>query len=560
MAESFTQEDFPYKTGQLYEKFRDETGYDKTEAAFSEILRKLKDKGLVDNPQYGHYQPSEQGWTRAEKLESGGDSRPSGYKTLVNVLQKFLQDFDHEAAVVNFSDLHEFNNDAFDDFRENPEIFLEAIDDARQNLDKDYLRFRNDLDGFDSNWNTIRNNDEEGNIISLEGNVVEVSERFTLREELDFECIQCGRTFTESSLIDDIEQPDECVCGSEKFEKGEEKLTDAKEFIVEGNGGIRCVLHSNILPDSVLDDTKLGNHVKVTGVLEFSEGRNSQPFLDVVSVRQTSRIDKKNYSKHDRKKVKEKVDEISQNQNPFEIFAESLVTEVKGRKDAKRVAAATLIGSPEKKISSIIIDSRKGGDALVKRISQVFDDAVHASGSLKPETYFEEVKWIENGALLEASQGVLCVQDFARLEPEDKRILRSAETTGSFKSGDEEFRVQNDLIASSHTRPEDDIFDLVCDVSTASKSDVADSFQSGDEYMLENELEVYRAVTKSVDPTLGDEARQYLENAREMTGDEWEAVLNLSLVYARARLSDEADLGDAEDALSLFESLRASID
>lgn len=558
MAESFTEDDFPFKTGQLYEKFQGDTGYDKTEAAFSELLQKLKDKGLVDNPRYGYYRPSKQGWTRAEKLESGGDSRPSGYEVLVEVLQNFLEN--HEEEEVKLSELHDFNNDAFDDFHENPDTFLDAVEDARKNSGTESIRFVNDLQGFDSGWNSIRNNEKQGEVISLDGDIIEVSERFTMKTEQIFECVQCGRSFTEKSLVNDIESPDECVCGSEKFDRAEEKLGDAKQFILEGNGGIRCVLHQNVIPETLLQDIRLGNHVKVTGILKFSGGRNSRAFLDVISVKPVDKVDKKNYTEEQRRKVKEKIDQISQNQNPFEIFAEGLVPEVKGRNDAKRIAAATLIGSPKGKISSLIVDSRKGGDAMVKRISQVFPDAVHASGSLKPETYYEDVKWTENGELLEASNGVLCVQDYARLEPEDKRVLRSAETTGSFKSGEEEFRVSNDLIASSPTLPEDDIFDLVCEVTGVGKDDVTQEFQSEDDYMLESELEIYRAVAKSVDPKLGDEAKTYLENAREMDGKEWETVLKLSLVYARARLSDEADLGDAEDALSLFESLRASKD
>jgi hypothetical protein len=555
MAENFSEEDFPLKTGRLYDKFGADTGYDKTEAAFSELLRKLREKGLVDNPKYGFYQPSEQGWNRAEKLGSDGDSKPSGYQALVGVQEQFLNEFKKDNVVVNFSKIHEFNNDAYDDFTTSPDIFLDAFEDAMQESHVNFVRFSNDVEAFDAEWSEVRNSSRQGDLVSLKGNVVEVSERFTLRESVDYECLQCGRVFTRENLVDDINEPDECVCGSTTFEKKEETLTDAKEFTVEGKGKIRCVLHDSTLSDNELEDISLGEHLKVTGLLDFSDGRRSFPYLDLVALRPVPKIDKHRYSEEDRRKVKEKIQEISQSRNPFKIFAKSLAPDVNGRMDAKRVAAASLIGSPKEKISAVVVDPRAGGDALVKQISQAFPDGVYASGSLKPEVHYEDVRWVETGELLESNHGVLCVQDFSRLENEDQRMLRSAWTTGSFQAHGDSYEVDTDLIASSPTDPEDEIFDLVCEVQQPGKDDMLEEF-SEDEYMLEDELEIYRAVTRGVNPEVSDNARDYLENQRDFSAEEWRILLNLTLVFARARLAKEADIGDAEDALGLYESLK----
>ena len=558
MAESFSEEDFPVKTGQLYEKFGDDTGYSGSEAAFSEMLGKLKKRGLLDNPQYGKYRPSEQGWGRASKLESGGDEKPSGYDALVGVLENLLDSFDQDSVLLNFSGIHEFNNDAFDDFRKNPGIFRQALSDAKDQAGKKHIRLRNDLGGFDSDWESVRNSEREGELIELEGIVDDASERFTLRTQVVYECSSCGREFRKESVLEDEKPPGQCQCGNTSFDEMSSQRRDAKEFILEGEGSIRAIVYGEVLPENLLDDLKLGNHISVTGVLRFRGARVSKPYLDVVSLRQTPRVEKKNYSRQDREKVKQKVKLVSQNQNPFEIFANSLATDVKGRKDAKRAVAATLIGTPQENLSTLLVDSRKGSDIIVKEVARVFPDAVHASGTLKPETHFEDVKWVRNGELLKSREGLLCVQDLGKLEQKDYRMLSSVLSTGSFKAGQKNYSIDNAVIASTHSEPEEDLFDLVCHIEGSGLDQVTEDFTEDHEYMLEQELEIYRAVTKKVDPEVGDDARDYLRNSREWKQSEWELVLSLTVVYARARLAEEADIGDAEDAMALLESLKAN--
>lgn len=557
MAETFSEKDFPLKTGQLYEKFREDTGYSGSEAAFSEMLGKLKKRGLLDNPRYGSYRPSEEGWGRASKLESGGDEKPSGYDALVGVLEKLLGSFEEDSILLSFSEIHEFNNDAFDDFRKNPGIFREALSDAIDRSGKDYVRLRNDLGGFGSDWESTRNSEREGELIQLEGIIDDLSERFTLRTSVVFECSSCGREFREESVLEDQEKPEKCQCGNTAFEEVSSDRCDAKEFILEGEGSIRAVVYGEVLPESLLQDLKLGNHLSVTGVLKFRGSRVSKPYLDVVSLRQTPRVEKKKYDTQDREKVKQKVRLISQNQNPFKIFANSLVPEVKGRKDAKRAVAAALIGTPQEEISTLLIDSRKGSDVIVKEVSRIFPDAVHASGTLKPQTHFEDVKWVTNGELLESRDGLLCVQGLEKLEQKDYRMLSNFLSTGSFKAGQETYSMENTVIASTHEEPGEDIFDLVCHIEGSGLDQVTEDFTDNHDYMLEEELEIYRAVTREIEPEIGDDARDYLENAREWEQGEWEKVLSLTVVYARARLAEKADIGDAEDALALLESLKA---
>lgn len=557
MAESFSEEDFPLKTGQLYEKFGEDTGYSGSEAAFSEMLGKLKKRGLLDNPQYGKYRPSEEGWGRASKLESGGEQKPSGYDALVGVLEKLLDSFEDKSVLLSFSKIHEFNNDAFDDFRNNPDIFLDALSDARDRTGKNYVRLRNDIGGFGSGWSSIRNDGAEGDLIQLEGIVEDISERFTLRTEVVFECSSCGRQFEKKSLMNEVSPPESCQCGSTSFDEKSFERRDAKEFIIKGENSVKALVYGDVLPENLIEDIKLGNHLSVTGILKFTGGRVSRPFLDVVSLRQTARVEKENYDSKDRQKVRQKVKLVSQNQNPFEIFADSLAPDVKGRKDAKRTVAASLIGSPQKKLSSLLVDSRKGSEVLLKEVSRVFPDAVHASGTLKPETHYEDVKWVRNGELLESRNGVLCVQNLDKLEEKDYRMLSSVLATGSFKAGQEDYSVDNNIVAATRAVPKDDLFDLVCRVEGSGLDQVTQDFTQDQEYMLEEELEIYRAVTRKVDPVIGDDAKDYLESSREWEQEDWETVLALTSVYARARLAQEADIGDAEDALALFESLKA---
>jgi DNA replicative helicase MCM subunit Mcm2 (Cdc46/Mcm family) len=461
--------DLPSQFGDLFERYKKDSDFDGSKPRLSNILSTLRNKGLVETPEYGHYTITERGIQKAEYLNNPEEvvQKPDGYKEVVDCLANYLAfemddevseaQFNGEAYTLRFDDLFDHDYELEEWFEENTSEFLEALDEACEeaSMTEDSLNVEIlvNVDYYQKKISEARNSENVGAPVTVEGMIETAT---MVSQELEtgiFECSQCGDLYEKEQDDSKLKSPYDCDCGSKKFKCVDKEFKDIIEFSIstqkEENQKIKGFIKREKLDEKVQEVFKPGRRVRVTGIMDqIPLNKNSSRYEPILDVFSFNLLDKKlgleDYNKEDIEKVKETVEKLD---NPFEEFAKGIAPHIRDAEIPKKVVSSSLIGGTDSKAGSddgrihtaIYGNPGTGKSDIQEYIQETFSNTYFADNNSTGVGLTATVEQDDNGThkiqagkLVYADKGVLGIDELDKIDEKHLGRLNTAMEKGHF--------------------------------------------------------------------------------------------------------------------------------
>jgi replicative DNA helicase Mcm len=481
-----------------------------------------------------------------------------------------------------------------------------------------------------------------GQLVSFEGTVVgKDTTPHSMVSVARFKCSRCPNG------IEDVEQdifgtqviiPARChECGGlgvgMQFLSEESRWLDFTRMEIQDNiddliAGNQVKNLSLLCTDDLVNKVEVGNKVEVTGILQLSppqkKSNDYTRFVHVLSLELTEKdIELSNPSEDEKKQFLK----LSKDPQLFEKMIASLAPSIFGQENVKEAVLLQIFGGRKEKFNSegirersdshilLIGDPSTAKSRLMKIVSRLVPKAFWASGKgasgcgltatvTKDETNKGRFV-VKAGAMVLANGGMLCVDEFDKMEEEDRTrmhdgmelqtiYITKADIIAKMRSETTVLAAANpklsrfDIYLPLHKQFElpasllsrfDLIFvmidkpDPVIDRKIALKILQNHSFIPGieDKTVEENKAPVQYELLKkyiayaraNIDPVIGETAQEYLietyvqlrkagGEAIHITTRQLEGLIRLCEASAKVRLSNEVSMEDVKRVVKIF--------
>ncbi len=548
-----------------------------------------------------------------------------------------------KSLIVDFHDLDKYDYSLADELILNPDNTLDAAKDALMSLD-----FPSDLPRVDINIRFINlpetsnqliseiRSDQVGKFLSIDGIIRKATDVRPKLVMASFECMRCGNTMMIEQVERAIKEPFLCEScetrGPFKLLPEESVFIDSQKLLIQESlenlaGGEHPKQIKVTLEDDITGKWLPGDRIEIVGVLKAVRRRFKDKtskvfdiFIETNSIIPIAlEFEEVKISKKDEKKI------IKLSKDPliYEKIKDSIAPHIYGFSTIKEAVAYQLFSSPRIELpdggvirgdSHVLIlgEPSTGKSEILNYVARqlaprgIYTAGKGASGAgltataVKDE--FGDGGWsLEAGALVLADNGIACIDEFDKMEAEDRSAMHEAmeqQTVSVAKAGIlATFRSRCAILAAANPKYGrfDDYraiseqinlsptllsrFDLIFFVRD-NMSDtkviahhIMDSIVSPDKIRPKietNLLKMYIAYARqNIFPVMREDASEKIEqfyvNMREtareaenvpipLTTRQLWAVIRLSRASARVRLSDEVTLEDAERAINLVMS------
>jgi len=635
--------DTDFATSKIYEEYQEEEEYEGKESTFYNLINKLCSKNLLERPEHGKYRINTRGKRKAEYLIGGEeiDAENEDLEEIRLQLLDFLDErkeeikqsiADSTAFKLKLSELDKFNPELIDYFENNPEKFLDAVDKAFNTVLDVSSRIDYTIDCDVDYWEIplykARSNEYRKKLITVQGTVESASDFHQELVSAVFECSQCGERYEKEQDSAKLKSPYKCECGSKKFGEVSRNLINLVSFRISNEKGhneyIKADFRSSSITSDIQEAFKPGQELRVTGVAHGQPiGKDSskvEPILKVVSFKpQDSQKVLEDYKKEEISLLMGKVDTL---ENPFQSFATSIAPSIVEQEFAKKVVAASLIGGKATggqggsgRIHSLLLSNPGSGKSDIQNfVKETFSNVELADGSnatgpaLTATVEQEEGNYrLRAGKLVYADEGVLCLDEFDKMNKNDSSRLNTAMTsktfpidkasinaelpgnatvvaTGNFEDYVDDMEFVKDSIPD-HAESLLDRFHLIYAMRSPDNQEkvqdaIFDSFNNSSQEKAstdfdEEELVLYRELAASKDPELTDESvellKKWLRGQKEIADSKGNSSFKtdsnrhlmalglLTTMFAKSRLSSKTNEEDAERAVKLFMRCRNSL-
>ncbi|MFB6199944.1 MAG: ATP-binding protein [Candidatus Nanohaloarchaea archaeon] len=461
-------EEEKYGLKEAYQKYCEEEGYEGDKETFGNLLRKLKDKGLLEKPSRGVYRLSENGKTKAcyiqnQELNELPESNDE-YQDVVEKLVYFLEDRKEQGIKKAYSGLHNLKIriseiekygpegiELADYFEENPKSFIEALEEAIDTIsefeDKLEYDFKIDVDYYETEIYKARDAENLGEIVTLEGTINYASEFSPETISAVFECVQCGDRYKKEQQDEKLKSPYKCDCGSRKFELEDKETVNRINLKLSGQKGfneeIQATRTEGTLTKRLVDAFKPGKSLRITGVVKEKQPNKKEitPYVEILDFEDEVTDYVETIDEEDRDEVRRKVEDLD---NPFSAFASSLAPDIVCQEQMKQVVAASLIGAETGKkqdgrIHSFIVSNPGVAKSdLMSFVKETFPDTYLSDGKNTTQAGLigtpeqEDGVWVyKAGKIVQADEGTLLLDEFDKLPEEHATALNRPMSNGT---------------------------------------------------------------------------------------------------------------------------------
>ncbi len=384
------------------------------------------------------------------------------YPTLLENVRK-----GNSYLVLDFAELSKFDPELATDLMEFPEDVIKAAEtavkqfDLGQELGSFKVRFRNPPGNLATPIKDVRSK-HIGKFIYIEGIVRQKSDVRPQVTSAKFECPSCGNIMNILQLEGSFKEPSKCGCGRKgKFILLSKELVDAQglalEDLSENLGGgeqpkrINVFLKDDLVSPLSERKTSPGNKVSVTGCLKeipiiSKTGGQSTRFDLMIEANYVDTVDETFYEVDISEEEEKKILEIAADKRCVEKLVNSLSPSIYGYEKIKESLLLQLVGGLRKvrkdKVVSrgdihilLVGDPGGGKSAILKRISTIAPKGRYVSGKgvsgagLTAAVVRDEFLrgWsLEAGALVLASDGIVCIDEMDKMSNEDRAAMHEA--------------------------------------------------------------------------------------------------------------------------------------
>ena len=388
------------------------------------------------------------------------------YKELVEVVREYPE---RKSIIVDYWDLDRYDADLADKLLNSPEEVISAAKDAIKRLDlgiKDIdinVRFTNLPESCHVRIKDIRS-EHLGKLIVVEGIIKTISEVRPECVEAVFRCPSCNKKINVKQDGRRFLEPQQCDCGRKGrflLEENETKYLDGQRIrmqeppeVLEGSeqpSQIYVHLVDDLVSPRERRKIMPGNRIKVVGIVkkvqEKSPGNVKTPRYDIyIEANYIEPVEREFEEIELTREDIEKIKELSQYPNLYDLLVESIAPTIYGYKEIKEAILLQLFGGVPKiqpdgtRIRGdihifLIGDPGTAKSQLLRYIANLAPKGRYVSGKaattagltvtlVKDE--FVGGWTLEAGALVLANKGIVCVDEFEKMSKEDRSALHEA--------------------------------------------------------------------------------------------------------------------------------------
>ena len=383
------------------------------------------------------------------------------YEDILENLRKDLK-----FVVVDFAELSKFDIDLANELLENPEDTIKAAEIALEQFDLEEIkgakvRFSN----LPKNQRILVRNIRSkhiGQLMEVEGIVRQKSDVRPQVTAARFECPVCGNIINVLQLDGSFKEPSKCGCGRKgKFTLLSKELVDAQGIVLEEvpeslEGGEQPKRANIFLKDDLVSPlserkTNPGSKIDVVGIVKEvpiinRAGTKSTRFDLMIEANYVGSVEETFYEIDITEEEEQKIKDLSQDPELFKKLINSVAPSIYGYDKIKESLLLQLVGGVRKVRSDKVVsrgdmhilllgDPGSGKSALLKRVSIISPKGRYVSGSgvsgagITATVVRDEFLrgWsLEAGALVLASNGICCLDEMDKMNPDDRAAMHEA--------------------------------------------------------------------------------------------------------------------------------------
>jgi replicative DNA helicase Mcm len=393
---------------------------------------------------------------------------------VLDMIEELYRDYYHEAIgtlaqkypteqrtlELDWMDVYRFDPDLADDLRDHPDQFLDYFEEALRLYDLPVDISLADAQVLVTNLPESREHSVGGTradhlekMVAITG---QVSKRSDIKPKLEsgaFECQRCGTITNIPQRGGDLQEPHECQgCERQgpfriKFdqsEKVDQQTIRIQEPPEESTGGRSSTLDASLEGDLV-GSVEAGDRVTVSGILKPEPDVQEVTFDTFLASRGTE-IEETDFQEIN---VDEYEDEILAlaDDDPIQQIIDSIAPGLKGMDTIKEALALQLFGGVRSRMPDdstvrgdfhmlLLGDPGCGKSSLLRAMHNLAPRSIYTSGKgtsaagmtgAAVRDDFGDTEWsIEAGALVEAHQGIACVDEIDKVDEDARSSLHNA--------------------------------------------------------------------------------------------------------------------------------------
>ena len=396
-----------------------------------------------------------------EQIKRNGEFLEESYKAeLVRTVRK-----GENFLVIDFSLLSQFDPELAEILLEQPEEIIKAAELAVEQLDLGTKNFRIRLNNLPEGQRLMIRDIRSkhlGKLLLIAGIVRQKSDVRPQVTSAKFECPSCGNIINILQLDSSFREPTRCGCGRKgKFRLVEKELIDAQGLVLEEDpeileGGeqpkrINVILKEDLVSPMSEKKTNPGSKVTVVGQVKevpiiSRTGSKSTRYDLVIEANYVEGVEETFYDIKITEEEEAKIKDLAQDPRIYNRLVASIAPSIYGYDRIKEALVLQLMGGSQKTRSDGIVsrgdihvllvgDPGSGKSQLLKRINLVAPKGRYVSGKgvsgagLTAAVVRDEFLrgWsLEAGALVLASNGIVCIDELDKMSPEDRAAMHEA--------------------------------------------------------------------------------------------------------------------------------------
>lgn len=371
------------------------------------------------------------------------------------------------SVFVDFKELEHFDFELADELLENPDVLLEAADMAVQNIHVSTLETRNfkpHIRFFNlpkDKTPLLRNigSDHLGKFVAVEGIVRQLTDVLPKLKTAAWQCRRCANVYKREQESDRLNMPPMCECKHRDFElmPQESTFVDSQKIQIQEplellKGSEQATILDVMVGDDLVNKVMPGDRTRIAGIVRLRSPKEKNlvfgRFLEAVHIEETAKeFDEVEISPEEKKQI------ITLSKNPkiYELLTKSIAPNIYGHDTVKEAIALQLFGGVKKALPNgtsirgnvhvlLVGDPGVAKSAILQAVNQIAPKSIYVGGKTTTgvglsasavKDDFGEGGWtLKAGALVLANGGLAMVDEFDKMETEDRSAMHEAMEQG----------------------------------------------------------------------------------------------------------------------------------
>ncbi|MFH1751577.1 MAG: minichromosome maintenance protein MCM [archaeon] len=364
---------------------------------------------------------------------------------------------------IDFEDLQKFDFELADELLENPDIVLQACDEAITRVDLPtlseekfvpFIRFCNlPIDKKP----LIRNIGAKhlSKLLAVEGIIRQTTDVLPKIKLAIWQCRRCANTYKIIQDKHELTKPAFCECRGKDFNLIAEKseFIDYQKIQVQEplellKGGEQAINLDVYLSNDLVNKVTAGDRIELTGTLRLvppkAKGTVFGRHLEAIHVEETQKeFEELEVNKEDEKEIRK----LAARKDVYELLTKSIAPNIYGHEIVKQAIALQMFGGIKKELTEgskirgnihvlLVGDPSTGKSQLLQYADKLAPRSIYVSGksasgagltvsAVKDD--FGEGGWtLKAGALVLANGGLGCIDEFDKMDTEDRSAMHEA--------------------------------------------------------------------------------------------------------------------------------------